>query len=53
MKSMIIDVVGLTGYGLLSAGAYLKFGLAFALMFSGAILLGGALLAAMRGKHAA
>lgn len=22
MKSMIIDVIGLTGYGLLSAGAY-------------------------------
>lgn len=51
MKSLFFDVLGLTGFGLLTAGFYLQFGLAPALMFSGGLLLAGALLAAARGKR--
>lgn len=39
MKSIVTDVIGLAGYGLLTAGFYLQFGLAPALMFSGGLLL--------------
>lgn len=53
MKSMITDAIGLTGYGLLSSGVYLKFGLATALMFAGGLLLIAALVMARRGKRAA
>lgn len=53
MKSIITDVIGLTGYGLLTAGFYLQFGLAPALMFAGGLLLAAALLIARRGKRAA
>lgn len=53
MKSLITDVIGLTGYGMLTAGVYLQFGLAPALMFSGSLLLVGALAIARRGKCAA
>jgi hypothetical protein len=52
MKSLITDVIGLAGFGLLTSGVYLRFGLAPALMFSGGLLL-GALAMARRGKRAA
>lgn len=52
MKSLIIDIFGLAGFGMLSGGVYLQYGLAASLMFSGGLLLVGALLAAMRGKRA-
>jgi len=51
MKSLIIDVIGLAGFGMLAGGVYLQFGLANALMFSGGLLFAGALMAAMRGKR--
>lgn len=53
MKSLITDVIGLTGYGMLTAGFYLQFGSAPTLMFSGSLLLVGALAIARRGKRAA
>lgn len=53
MKSIITDVIGLAGFGLLTAGVYLQFGLAPALMFSGGLLLVAALAMARRGKRAA
>ncbi|HGP0311697.1 TPA: hypothetical protein ACLE2D_002430 [Citrobacter freundii] len=52
MKSLITDVIGLAGYGLLTAGFFLQFGLAPAMMFSGGLLLVGALAMARRGKRA-
>lgn len=51
MKSLITDVIGLTGFGSLAAGVYLQFGVSAALMLSGALLLVFALVAA-RGKNA-
>ncbi|PWV99416.1 hypothetical protein [Mangrovibacter plantisponsor] len=52
MKSLISDVIGLTGFGLLTSGVYLRFGLAPALMFSGALMVLCALAMARGGKHA-
>lgn len=52
MKSLLTDVIGLVGFGLLTSGVYLQFGLALALMFSGGLLLAGALATARRGKRA-
>lgn len=51
MKSLFADVIGLAGFGLLTSGVYLRFGLAPALMFSGGLLLLGALAMAKRGKR--
>lgn len=51
MKSLFLDVLGLAGFGLLTSGFYMQFGLAPALMFSGGLLLAGALLAAASGKR--
>jgi hypothetical protein len=51
LKSLIIDIIGLSGFGLLTGGVYLQFGLAPALMFSGGLLLTGALLTAKGGKR--
>ena len=53
MKSLIADVIGLAGYGLLTCGVYLQFGMAPALILSGALLLVGALAMARRGTRAA
>ncbi|MEG1213604.1 hypothetical protein [Citrobacter sp. wls718] len=53
MKSLFTDLIGLAGFGLLTSGVYLSFGLAPALMFSGGLLLLGALAMARRGKRAA
>ncbi len=52
MKSLISDVIGLVGFGLLTAGVYLRFGVAPALMVSGGLLLAGALAIARRGARA-
>ncbi|ELQ6142597.1 MULTISPECIES: hypothetical protein [Enterobacteriaceae] len=52
MKSLIIDVAGLAGFGALVGGVYLKFGAAVALMAGGSGLLLWALLAARRTKNA-
>ncbi|UJT80196.1 hypothetical protein CFHODIGL_00003 [Edwardsiella phage EPP-1] len=51
MKSLISDVIGLVGFGLLTAGIYLRFGIALALMISGSLLLVGALAIARRGAR--
>lgn len=51
MKSLIIDLFGLAGFGMLTGGVYLRYGQAVALMFSGGLLLTVALLAALRGKR--
>lgn len=53
MKSLFFDALGLAGFGLLTSGFYMQFGLAPALMFSGGLLLVCALVAAARGKRAA
>lgn len=50
MKSLIIDVAGLAGFGALVGGIYLKYGAAVALMAGGGGLLLWALLAARRIK---
>ncbi|WP_440863196.1 hypothetical protein [Symbiopectobacterium purcellii] len=52
MKSLITDVIGLAGFGSLTAGVYLQFGVSVALMLTGVLLLIFALLAA-RGRNAA
>ncbi|MBB8088837.1 hypothetical protein HEL13_009110 [Escherichia coli] len=53
MKSLIADVIGLAGFGLLTCGFYLQFGMAPALMLSGGLLLVGALAMVRRGTRAA
>lgn len=49
MRNIIFDLLGLTGLGLLCSGIYLKYGLEFALMGSGALILLLVILAS-RGK---
>lgn len=39
MKSLITDVIGLAGFGLLTSGVYLRFGLTTALMFAGGLMV--------------
>lgn len=51
MKSLIIDIAGLAGFGALVAGIYLQHGTAIAMMSGGAGLLIWALLAAWRAKR--
>ncbi|HGE8287402.1 TPA: hypothetical protein ACGD4M_002915 [Serratia marcescens] len=51
MKTLIIDAIGLAGFGLLVAGIYLQFGTAIALQSTGGGLLAFALIAARRGKR--
>ncbi len=50
MKSILTDIIGLAGFGLLVAGFYLHFGLSPTLMFSGVIICAGALLAGWRAR---
>jgi hypothetical protein len=50
MKSLIIDIIGLS-IRAAHGRVYLQFGLAPALMFSGGLLLVGALLTAKGGKR--
>ncbi len=52
MKYLMIDIIGLAGFGLLSAGVYLQFGLPCSLMFSGSVVLVWAVLAVMRRRNA-
>lgn len=40
VKSLFVDLVGLSGLAALSYGAYLEWGLSVALMASGSLLLG-------------
>lgn len=51
MKSLIIDMTGLAGFGLLMAGIYLRYGTAAALISGGSGLLIWAILAAWRTKR--
>lgn len=53
MKSLIIDVIGVAGFGSLMVGLYLQFGAAITLQAAGAGLLAFALLAARRNNRAA
>lgn len=48
MKSLIIDLLGIAGFGLLSAGLYLQFGMATTLQAAGGGMLLFALMAARR-----
>lgn len=52
MKSLIIDLIGLTGFGLMTTGIYLHYGTAIALEVSGGSLLLFALLAARSKRRA-
>ena len=52
MKSLIIDLFGLAGFGLLVAGLYLQYGTAIALMAGGGSMLAFALAAARRNNRA-
>lgn len=52
MKSLINDLVGLSGIGLTTAGVWLRFGIADALIYSGAVLLLGAVFTAWRARNA-
>lgn len=49
MRNVILDLLGLTGFGLLCCGIYLKYGTDVTLMCSGALLLLLAIIAS-RGK---
>jgi hypothetical protein len=48
MRKIIIDVLGLAGFGSLMAGVYLRYGLDIALMSGGILLLLLALASATR-----
>lgn len=39
MRNIILDLLGLTGFGVLCSGVYLKYGLDIALMLAGSLLL--------------
>lgn len=49
MRTLILDLLGLTGFGLLCHGVYLKYGIDVTLMCSGSLLLLLAIIAS-RGK---
>lgn len=51
MKSLIIDMAGLAGFGALMTGVYLQYGTAVALMSGGSGVLTWAILAAWRTKR--
>ncbi|WP_198672714.1 hypothetical protein [Photorhabdus sp. CRCIA-P01] len=51
MKLLIIDLLGLTGFGLLTFGLYMQYGTAIALQAGGGGLLAFALIAAWRNKR--
>nr|DAP94083.1 MAG TPA: hypothetical protein [Caudoviricetes sp.]DAS54024.1 MAG TPA: hypothetical protein [Caudoviricetes sp.] len=50
MRTVILDLLGLTGFGLMSYGVYLKYGADIALIGSGVLLLLLTILAS-RGKQ--
>lgn len=50
MRTIILDLLGLTGFGLMFYGVYLKYGADIALIGSGALLLLLTILAS-RGKQ--
>ncbi len=49
MRNIILDLLGLTGFGILCSGVYLKYGLDISLICSGILLLLLAIFAS-RGK---
>lgn len=49
MRNLILDTLGLAGYGALCYGLYLRFGLADALIYGGTLLI----LLALAGARAA
>lgn len=51
MRTILLDILGLAGYGALCYGLFLRFGPADALISGGAMLLLLALLAARSGKR--
>lgn len=51
MKTLITDILGLLGIGLTTSGVWMRFGVANALMYSGALLLIGAVLTAWRKRN--
>ncbi|MFI0472249.1 hypothetical protein ACGLWX_05935 [Halomonas sp. HMF6819] len=52
MRQLLIDTLGLAGFGALNYGLYLRFGLADALITGGALLLVLALVATRAAKRA-
>lgn len=50
MRKIIIDVLGLAGFGSLMAGVYLRYGVDIALIGGGTLLLLLALASATRGR---
>ncbi|NWO11742.1 hypothetical protein HLV40_15225 [Chromohalobacter salexigens] len=51
MRHYLFDILGLSGFGALTYGLYLRFGLADALIFSGALLLALGLAGARAAKR--
>ncbi|EDM47764.1 hypothetical protein [Marinobacter algicola] len=51
MRNILLDILGLLGFGLLNYGLYLRFGLADALICAGGLLLVMALFAARAAKR--
>lgn len=51
MRHYLFDILGLIGFGTLTYGLYLRFGLADALVFSGGLLLAMALAGARAAKR--
>ncbi len=51
MRTYLIDTLGLTGFGALTYGLYLRFGLADALICAGGLLMVMALAAARANKR--
>tara|TARA_R110000824_G_scaffold167958_3_gene345027 strand:+ start:802 stop:984 length:183 start_codon:yes stop_codon:yes gene_type:complete len=51
MRQVLLDTLGLAGFGALNYGLYLRFGLADALIYGGSLLLLLALLAARASKR--
>jgi hypothetical protein len=49
MKKLLVDAVGLAGFGCLAAGLFVQFGAGPALMVSGVLLMAVAVSAAVRG----
>lgn len=52
MRNFLLDILGLLGFGLLTAGLYLRFGLADTLIIAGGMLLVMALVSARAAKRA-
>lgn len=51
MRNYLIDILGLSGFGAMTYGLYLRFGLADALIVSGALLMVAGLASARANKR--